>query len=129
MSMQPIVGLWARTALVWFLITICFGMYMGMTQQFHLSPSHAHMGLLGWLSAAVFAFLYGVAREGSPTAKAPKLHWALHNLGVAAMTFALLMFLSGRGEGWEILIPIGGLLVVIAAIWLTVMLWARLAAR
>ena len=128
MTVNPMTGLWARTALVWFLITICFGMYMGMTKQFHLGPSHAHMGVLGWLSSAVFAMVYAVAKEGPAVWRAPRLHWALHNIGVAIMTGSLFMMLSGS-ESWGALIPVGGLLVIIAALWLTVMMWPRLAAR
>src|SRR5687768_5145127 len=106
MTVNPITGLWARTALVWFLITICFGMYMGMTRQFHLAPSHAHMGVLGWLSSAVFATVYAIAKEGPAVTRAPHLHWALHNVGVAVMTGALFMMLSNRGEYWGALIPV-----------------------
>src|SRR5688500_4456719 len=122
MTANPMTGLWARTALVWFLITLGFGMYMGMTHQFHLGPSHAHMGVLGWLSSAVFATIYAVAREGPDGARAPWAHWALHNIGVAWMTGALFMQLSRPGGGWAALIPFGGLIVIIAAIWLTVMM-------
>jgi hypothetical protein len=130
MILNPMTGLWARTALVWFLITICFGMYMGMTEQFHLGPSHAHMGVLGWLSSAVFALLYGVARDGPAGARGPKLHWALHNLGVATMTGALFMMLNSPGGGlWGALIPVGGAIVIAAALWLTAMMWPRLAPR
>ena len=129
MSGNPISGLWARTALVWFLITMSFGMYMGMTQQFQFAPSHAHMGVLGWLSAGVFAVAYGVAAAGPAEAKAPRLHWALHNLGVAVMTGSLFMMLRNPGSAWGAIIPIGGLMIIAAALWLTIMLWPRLGAR
>ena len=63
-------------------------------------------------------------------AKAPRLHWALHNIGVVVMTGALFMELRGPGEGpWGAFIPLGGLLVFLAAMWLTIMLWPRLGAR
>jgi hypothetical protein len=125
MASNGMTGLWARTALVWFLITMCFGMYMGMTRQFHLAPSHAHMGVLGWLSSAVFATIYGVARE-VPAGRAPVLHWGVHNAGVAIMTFALFMEMSNPDTGWGPVIPIGGLLVIIGAVWLAAMMWGRL---
>src|SRR5215210_2622841 len=108
MAANPIAGLWARTALVWFLITMCFGMYMGMTEQFHLGPSHAHMGVLGWLSSAAFAMIYAVAGEGAQGAKAPHMHWALHNVGVAVMTGALFMELYPPASSWGAIIPVGG---------------------
>jgi hypothetical protein len=56
--MNAMTGFWARTGLIWFLVTMSFGMYLGITQQFGFSSPHAHMGLLGWLSSAAFAFLY-----------------------------------------------------------------------
>ena len=130
MTGNPVSGLWARTALVWFLITMGLGLYMGMTHQFQFAPSHAHMGVLGWLSAGVFAIAYGVAAAGPAESKAPRLHWALHNIGVVVMTGALFMELRGPGEGpWGAFIPLGGLLVILAAMWLTIMLWSRLGSR
>jgi hypothetical protein len=126
MSANPTAGLWARTALIWFLITMSFGMYMGMTRQFHLGPSHAHMGVLGWLSSAVFATIYMVAGAGQAGSKSPMLHWAVHNIGVAVMTGALFMELSHPGGPWGGIIPIGGLIIILGAIWLAVMVWSRL---
>ncbi len=126
MASNPTAGLWARTALVWFLITMSFGMYMGMTEQFHLGPSHAHMGVLGWLSSAVFATIYAIAGAGPAGLKSPVMHWALHNIGVAVMTGSLFMELSHPNAGWGGIIPIGGAIIIAAAVWLAVMVWGRL---
>jgi hypothetical protein len=127
MTMNRMTALWARTALVWFLLTIFFGMYMGMTRQFAFSPAHAHMGVLGWLSSAVFAVVYGVARPLPDQAATPRYHWAAHNLGVATMAFGLFMTIR-NGAGWEPVIPIGAAVVIASAIWLTVVMWPRLSA-
>ncbi len=129
MRLNPITGLWARTALVWFLITILFGMYMGMTRQFHLGPSHAHMGVLGWLSSAVFATIYAIAKDGPAGSSAPKAHWAVHNLGVAIMTGALYMELREPDGMWSGIIPVGGVIIIAGGLWLTVMMWPRLTSR
>ena len=71
MTLNRMAGLWARTALVWFVMTISFGMYIGFTQQFHLSTPHAHMGLLGWISSALFAFLHAIT---GGEARGAKIH-------------------------------------------------------
>jgi hypothetical protein len=128
MKLNGMTSLWARTALVWFLVTLCFGMFMGMTQQFNYAPAHAHLGVLGWLSSAVFALIYGVAREGSAGARAPRLHWAAHNLGLVVMGGSLCMWLRTADAGWEPFIAVGGAIIVVAAIWLTAMMWPRLSA-
>ncbi|HEY1605457.1 MAG TPA: hypothetical protein VGF77_07635 [Allosphingosinicella sp.] len=129
MKMNAMTGLWARTALVWFLATVCFGMYMGMTQQFNYAPAHAHFGVLGWLSSAAFALIYAVAREGAEGAQAPRLHWAAHNIGLIVMGGALYLWLRTADTKWEPMIAIGGAIIVLSAIWLTAMLWPRLSAR
>jgi peptidoglycan/LPS O-acetylase OafA/YrhL len=129
MKMNGMTSLWARTALIWFLVTLCFGMFMGMTQQFNYAPAHAHLGVLGWLSSAVFALIYGVAREGPEGARAPQIHWAAHNLGLAVMGGSLFMLLRTSDQSWEPFIAIGGAVIVLAALGLTAMMWPRLAAR
>ena len=121
-------ALWARTALVWFVGAMLFGMYLGMTQQFHMSSPHAHMGLLGWVSSGLFAFLYALAGgEGLP--KRARAHWFVHNLGAATMVVALFLTIrSGGDESFGMFIPIGGAMVILGAVWLAVMLWPRLKA-
>ena len=84
------------------------------------------MGVLGWLSSAVFATIYAIAGAGPAGSKSPILHWAVHNLGVAVMTGSLFMELSHPGGPWARIIPIGGALIILGAIWLAAMVWGRL---
>lgn len=130
MALNRMSALWARTALLWFIATMIFGMYLGTTQQFHISSPHAHLGLLGWVSSGLFAFLYALCggEEGLP--KRAKGHWFTHNLGTATMVVALFLTIrSGGDERIAIFIPIGGLIVILGAVWLAVMLWPRLGPR
>ena len=128
MTPNRMTALWARTALLWFAIVVSLGLYMGITERFQFAPSHAHVGVLGWLSSGVYAFLYAVAREGRPAAFAPKLHWAAHTLGVAAMTSGLFGAIGLGIESMMILVVLGSLLVVASVFWALVMLWPRLGA-
>jgi hypothetical protein len=97
MNLNAMSALWARTALLWFIGTMIFGMYLGMTHQFGMSSPHAHMGLLGWVSSALFAFLWSfAAADDRPRFGA--VHWAMHNLGAATMVIGL--FLTLRGRTW-----------------------------
>lgn len=123
MKLNRMAGLWGRTALVWFVATIVFGMYLGMTRQFGMSSPHAHMGLLGWVSSALFAFLYAVA-SGEAAGRGPVLHWAAHNLGVATMVAGLYLVVNGAPVGP--LIALGGAVVVLATVWLAATMWGRL---
>jgi hypothetical protein len=42
------------------------------------------------------------------------------------MAFGLFMFVYAGGA-WEAVIPIGAAIVIVAGIWLTIMMWPRLA--
>ena len=129
MVLNRMAGLWARTGLVWFVLTIGFGMYLGMTQQFQYSSPHAHIGLLGWVSSGLFAVLHALTGGEGAAARAATVHWAAHNLGVATMASGLFMTIRSGPSGWTALIPLGGAVVLLATIGLTVMLWTRLGRR
>lgn len=128
MHLNPFAGLWARTALIWFLLTMAFGMYLGITEQFQMSSPHAHMGVLGWLSSGLFALLYALAGE-DPGSRGPSFHWAIHNLGVATMVTGLFMTVRHGPNWWTGLIPLGGLVLILGTLWLALMLWPRLRRR
>ena len=128
MSLNRMSALWARTALVWFLGATLFGMYLGMTQQFGVSSAHAHMGLLGWVSSALFAFLYALTGGKGGLPKLAAAHWAVHNLGALTMVTSLFLYLTGH-EPAEMFIPLGGILVILGVIWLLAAMWPRLRAE
>ena len=46
------------TALLCLLAGECLGVYMGMRQDFLLSPAHAHLNLLGWTTLAAFGLMH-----------------------------------------------------------------------
>ena len=129
MALNRMAGLWARTGLVWFVLTMGFGMYLGLTEQFHISSPHAHMGLLGWVTSGLFAFLYALTGGAPPAARAPTVQWGVHNLGVATMVTGLFLTIRHGPAQWTMLIPLGGAIVILATIWLTLMLWPKLRAR
>lgn len=129
MKLNSMSALWARTALLWFAVTVSLGMYMGISQQFQFAPAHAHMGVLGWLSSGAYAFFHAVAREGRPGARGPFLHWAGHTLGVAVMTGGLFVAIGLQEERAGPFMAIGALIVVASVFWSVLMLWPRLAPR
>ena len=91
MTMNRMTALWARTALVWFLLTIFFGMYMGMKQDFMLAPVHAHLNLLGWASLGLFGLAYR-AYPDLGRSKAARVHLALS--GPSAVLFPAAVYMT-----------------------------------
>jgi hypothetical protein len=77
-----------RLAVAFALMGVGLGYWMGMTHQFLLSPVHAHINLLGWVSM----FLYGLFYRAMPMAAAgllPKIHAVLATLGLPLMMIGL----------------------------------------
>lgn len=129
MTATSMARLWARTALVWFLLTMSFGMYLGLTGQFGFSSPHAHMGLLGWLSSAAFGFFYSVADAELSERKGPRIHWVTHNIGVVWMVTALFLQLKTGDEAIGPFIGMGGGIVILSTLFLALMVWPRLGHR
>lgn len=121
--MQSISNRWIKSGLVWLLITMGYGMYAGITQQFHLSSSHAHAGLLGGVWAILFAWLYSRQPEEA-RARFAGIQWALFNLGVLAQVLALYMVMNFGGM-WGMAIGVSGLLILGSTIWIITSVWPR----
>jgi hypothetical protein len=123
---NPMIGLWARTALVWLLLTMSAGMYFGITQQFQYASAHAHMGVLGWVSAGLFAFIHLIAdREGALGSKA-RIHWWMHIVGLVIMASALYLIHRTGDDFWSPVIGAGGAIVLAGALFLNALVWSRL---
>ena len=47
-----------KISAIYLVLGACLGMYMGITQNFSLTPVHAHVLLAGWLSLAMAGVIY-----------------------------------------------------------------------
>jgi hypothetical protein len=129
MALTSAAALWARTGLIYFLATMTFGMYLGMTQQFHASSPHAHLGLLGWLSSLGFAFLHSIADPDGRLGWKAQLHWVMHNVGLVVQVTGLWLVIGLGEHDSSLLIVLGGSTVILSTLFFVVMIWPRLKAR
>lgn len=128
MTMTSIVVLWLRTGLIWFLATQLFGLYLGITGQFGASSPHAHLGLLGWLSAVGFAVIHALADPEARLAGKARLHWIVHNVGLITHAAALWLVIK-LGGMYGIFVGVGGLIIILATLFFIVTMWSRLRVR
>ena len=107
------------------LIGMAWGIQMSATGDHALSPAHAHLNLLGWVSFAIYGFYYHLV----PTAAASRLAWAhfgLTLLGLVILVPGIAMAISGAGET---LAKVGSMLTLLAALMFLIVLWrSRLSA-
>ena len=80
-----------RTAVVFFVVGVCFGMYMGITKDFRFTHVHAHLNLLGWVALGLAGLIYAAypqLEEGWWV----DVHYWLHTIG-------LVLFMGGFAYG------------------------------
>lgn len=77
------------TAGLYALAGMALGIFMGITHDHTLSPAHAHINLVGWVTVA----LYGLYYHSVPTAG----EMVLAKVQVAAATIGLLLLGPGIG--------------------------------
>lgn len=126
MKLTRMTGLWLRTGLVWFVLTMVFGMYLGMTQQFGASSPHAHLGLLGWLSSAAFALFHAAADPEGQLTRRGRIHWAAHNLGLVVQVSSLWLVITTGNGIFGMFIALGGLILIVSTLLFGAMVWRRL---
>ena len=93
-----------------------WGIQMSATHNHTLSPAHAHLNLVGWVTFAIFGLYYHLvpAAAASPLAR---IHLALAVLGLVALVPGIVLAIN---ETTEILAVVGSFLTLAAML---VFLW------
>ncbi len=92
-STQP--AIWIRIAVIYFVIAVALGVFMGASHDHSLFPLHAHLNLLGWVSMVLFGVI-GKAYPGVADNLLAKLHFWIYNASLPVMAIALFGVLKGN---------------------------------
>jgi len=98
-----------QIAVLYWVVAVGWGIYMGATQNFTDVPVHAHLNLLGWVSLALCGIIYANAPHLAET-KLAKVHFWLHNLGLPPLMLAVWLIRHGQPEAAG---PIAGIFSVV----------------
>jgi cbb3-type cytochrome oxidase subunit 1 len=79
-----------------------WGIQMSATQDHGLSPAHAHLNLVGWVTMGLFGLYYAVTPTAAQNGLA-KIHFWMATLGVVLMVPGIVMALTEQGEVLAIL--------------------------
>jgi hypothetical protein len=107
-------------------IGMLLGLYMGIAGDHSLSPSHAHLNLLGWVTM----MLYGLYHRGAPQVDMV-LRWVQVGLGGAgfpAFSAGLGVYLH-TGSDAAFMVVTAGVIACIAAMVLFIVILVRDARR
>ncbi len=74
-----------------------WGIQMSASGDHGLSPAHAHLNLLGWVTCAIYAVYYHVVPTASD-GPVPVVHLAVTVSGLILIVPGIVMALTGQGE-------------------------------
>lgn len=103
------------------LIGMVWGIQMSATGDHGLSPAHAHLNLLGWVSLAIYGTFYHLvpkAAEGTLS----KIHAGLAILGVVMIVPGIAMAINQSGET---LAKLGSVVTILSMVMFIVVLFAK----
>jgi ABC-type antimicrobial peptide transport system permease subunit len=113
--------LFLRSAVIYSLIGISLGIFMGITHDFANKSVHVHANLAGWVSMALFGLIYGVY-PAMAQSKLAKIHFWLHNAGMPFMLAGIYGIWHQQAFG-EPVVGVGSLLVAIGFVLFAFNLW------
>jgi cbb3-type cytochrome oxidase subunit 1 len=99
-----------QIAAVYMVMGLVMGLWMSIATDFILSPVHAHITLLGWVTMAITGIVYTLQRRCARNQLA-RLHFWGHNVGLPIMMISLSLYLRGMKEA-EKAIAAGSVLVI-----------------
>jgi cbb3-type cytochrome oxidase subunit 1 len=88
-----------KMAVVYILVGICIGIYMGITLNFALTSVHAHTNLFGWATLALCGFTYLRFPKAAESPLA-KWHFWLQGIGLPIMLISLTLMAHGYAPNW-----------------------------
>jgi len=107
------------TALLCLLVGEGLGIYMGISQNFTLSPAHAHLNMLGWVTLGAFGLMHR-AFPGLATSRLAGAQCALAIIFNLAMPAGLAFMLMGGAATIVKLASLGVLLATLMFVWMFV---------
>lgn len=100
-----------RTAVVFAIIGVCMGIAMAMSQDHSVSPAHAHLNLLGWVSL----FLIGIYYRLHPALDAGRvalIQVCIWIAGTVVLTTGVTLLYLGY-TGAEPIAAIGSIIILV----------------
>jgi hypothetical protein len=86
---------WIKAAVIYFIMGVGLGIYMGASGDHLLVPVHAHFNLLGWVSLALVGLIYHQF-PGAGSHRLANVQFWLHNAGLLVAMVLLVSSLRGH---------------------------------
>ena len=113
-----------KIGIVYLLVGMGMGVYMGAANDFGLHPVHAHINLLGWTLLGLSGLIFHAFPQLERAALA-KIYFWLYNVSVPFTMVCLFLFLNGNAAVGPML-GLGSVLITVSAACFAWLLLTRL---
>lgn len=113
-----------RLAMIYALIGLAIGVWMGATEDFRIRSAHAHLNLLGYVSMFIYGLFYRVVPKAAGDAFAAAHFWLANITLIALIPLVALINLRVAPS---VVGPILGLTTIVT--WSTMALFAAIVFR
>ncbi len=110
-----------RIAVLYIIVGVSLGIYMGASGDHTLHPVHAHLNLLGWVAMSLFGLFYRAIPAAADSMLAKAHFWIYVPAQFAQMVLLTLLY---RGNGAvEPVLGVCSILVGVAFVCFAVVVW------
>ena len=81
---------WIKISVMYLVIVLAFGLFMHYTIQLQWAATHAHIGVVGWLTTGFIGLIYSIYKDAAETGLARAQFW-LYNIGLPFLFVGMMM--------------------------------------
>ncbi|MBM3567614.1 MAG: cytochrome-c oxidase [Alphaproteobacteria bacterium] len=111
-----------RAAVVYALIGMLWGLFMGVTKAYDTHPAHAHLLLLGWVSMTIYGVVFRLVPKAAEGIL-PQVHFWLVNAGVVIMAPGVALIHTGQPTAGDPLAAVGSILTIAGMVLFALQVW------
>ncbi|MEB2281709.1 hypothetical protein LAV73_17150 [Lysinibacillus xylanilyticus] len=111
---------WIKISVLYLVIVMAFGLFMHYTNQLDWKTTHAHIGVVGWLTTGLIGLIYSVYKDAAETGLAKAQFW-FYNIGLPFLLVGMMMvYIDVPHWLFELFVSGGGIAVAISVLFFVV---------
>ncbi|MFJ7839327.1 hypothetical protein ACIQXG_07595 [Lysinibacillus sphaericus] len=105
---------WIKISIFYLILTMAFGLFMHYAIQLQWKTTHAHIGVVGWLTTGFIGLVYCHFKDAAKTGLAKAQFW-LYNIGLPFLLVGMMMvYLDVPHWLFELFVSGGGIAVALS---------------
>ncbi len=111
---------WIKISVLYLVFVLAFGLFMHYTIQLEWKTTHAHIGVVGWLTTGFIGLIYSIYKDAAETGLAKAQFW-FYNIGLPFLFVGMMMdFIDVPRWLFELFVSGGSIAVAISVLFFVI---------